>query len=90
MNRRSFLGMAAVGAVATAGVVMTADDHVHRAGDGRGARRVICNGKEVRKAFYADTLNGRVMAYSEPLRIDRATGGVAAYELRGETRVEFI
>lgn len=60
--------------------------HIHTPGDGRGRRKVMVDGQEVKRVVYADTLRGEVRCIDDPIRI---VGGEAAWHtLRGRVTVE--
>ena len=44
---------------------------VHMVGDGRGQRRVLLNGKELRNVVYADTGRGVVRLYDDPPKVHK-------------------
>lgn len=44
---------------------------VHIAGDGRGRRRVLLNGRVVSGVIYADTARGIVRMYDQPPRVHK-------------------
>ena len=62
--------------------------HIHRPDDGRGRRRVLVDGKEMKRVIYADTLIGLVRYYEDPIRLigDKPV----EHETRGRVEVELI
>lgn len=62
--------------------------HIHTPDDGRGMRRVLLNGREVKSVFYADTKKGVVRYYLQPLRLDKWRKTILSRTARGEVRVE--
>ena len=61
---------------------------VHIPGDGRGPRRVTCNGVEVRCVVYADTTRGIVRYHPHPLQIHKH--GKRLIERTKRVKVEVI
>lgn len=66
---------------------MSNPEHIHKAGDGRGRREVLVNGKRVDMVFYADTRRGVVRAYRAPLKLDKWRKRVLTRTLHGAVQV---
>ncbi|MFJ3487741.1 hypothetical protein ACIPL1_30590 [Pseudomonas sp. NPDC090202] len=62
--------------------------HVHTSGDGRGLRRILVDGAEVRDASFADTKLGIVVAADQPVRVLEGTGRIVERVLMGYVCVE--
>ncbi|WP_099475413.1 hypothetical protein [Stenotrophomonas maltophilia] len=62
--------------------------HVHTPGDGRGRRRVLVDGREVKRAVYANTVTGEVRQLEDPIRIEG--NEPAVHTVHGRVEVEFI
>lgn len=65
-------------------------DHIHNINDGRGRRRVLVNGAEVKGAFYADTREGVVLHYDSPPVVAACGTECIQHTLQGKVEVEFI
>lgn len=64
------------------------DSAFHHWNDGRGLRRVLVNGNEVRCVVWADTQRGAVLFYPEPIRMHRnRPGELYGRILRGRVEV---
>lgn len=64
------------------------DSAFHHWNDGRGLRRVLVNGNEVRNAVWADTRRGKVFFYPHPIRMHRNRDGeIYGRILRGSVEV---
>lgn len=62
--------------------------HIHTPGDGRGRRRVLVDGREVKRVVYADTVTGEVRHFEDPIRLEGNEPVV--HTLHGQVEVEFI
>ena len=62
--------------------------HIHKPGDGRGARRVFVDGEAVDRVFYADTRKGFVRAHYQPIRLNRRGESARFYKRRGVVTIE--
>lgn len=62
--------------------------HVHTVGDGRGLRRILVDGVEVRDASFADTELGIVVAMDQPFRVLPGTDRIVECVVMGDVRVE--
>ncbi|HEY7885457.1 MAG TPA: hypothetical protein VIC08_10965 [Cellvibrionaceae bacterium] len=69
-------------------------EHIHTPDDGRGFRRVFCNGKEVPDCNYADTRKGKavflVRGDDGNFKLDRWRKCVIEKTVYGKIEVEFI
>ena len=63
-------------------------NHIHTQDDGRGNRRVLLNGKEVKNVIYADTEKGVVRFYPEPITLSGGCEEILTKELIGTVIVE--
>lgn len=61
--------------------------HIHTADDGRGLRRVLLDGVEVKGCVYADTRRGVVVLMREPLAIRKRDGHLITLRRRGRVEV---
>lgn len=59
---------------------------VHTPRDGRGPRRVLLDGREIRNVIYADTERGIVRFHEEPLCV--VGEEIVSRELKGKVEVE--
>ncbi|HDS1307959.1 TPA: hypothetical protein ACOENG_004301 [Stenotrophomonas maltophilia] len=64
--------------------------NVHTTADGRGKRRVLLDGREIRKVVYADTRKGVVRYYPEPVRIHKHGKRAVMKTKHGKVEVEFV
>ena len=62
--------------------------HVHKHDDGRGPRRVLLNGREVKRVRSADEKRGVVECCHDPLRLDKHKKRILAYRRYGAVVVE--
>lgn len=62
--------------------------HIHTPGDGRGRRRVLVDGREVKRVVYANTVTGEVRHYEDPIRI--VDDEPVTHSMRGHVEVEFV
>ncbi|HJE69828.1 hypothetical protein [Pseudomonas oryzihabitans] len=62
----------------------------HTHSDGRGVRRVFCNGYEVKWALWADTQRGLVCYAPQPVKLKRNSDEIYTRMLRGQVTVEFV
>lgn len=62
----------------------------HSANDGKGRRKVLVNGNEVKRVVWANEEKGLVCCYRYPYQIDRRKDEVKTMLLRGDVKVEFI
>lgn len=60
---------------------------VHVAGDGRGPRRVLCNGVEMERVVYADTVRGIVRYVDGPIQTHKYGKRVIQRTKRGKVEV---
>lgn len=67
---------------------MTQAEHIHTPSDGRGRRRVLVDGQEVKRCTFADTMNGIVRFDLDPLRWEVPGEKFMQGEKRG--RVEIV
>lgn len=65
-------------------------DHIHTPGDGRGIRKVMVNGKEVEKCFYADTKRGIADCYRSPFKVDKWRKRLLSKRYRGKVEVVYV
>lgn len=64
--------------------------NVHRHDDGRGLRRVLLNGREIKRVFYADTRKGVVRQHRDPIQIHKHGKRTVVKTTHGKVEVEFI
>ncbi len=62
----------------------------HSANDGKGRRKVLVNGNEVKRVVWANEEQGLACIYRYPYQIDRRKDEVKTMLLRGDVKVEFI
>lgn len=67
---------------------MTSHDF-HYAGDGRGRRRVLMNGNEIKHVVWADITRGVLLYHPSPLRLHK-NGREEIYSRRLRGRIEVI
>lgn len=64
--------------------------NVHTHDDGRGRRRVLLDGREVKRVVYADTHKGVLRYYPDPIRIHKHGKRAIVKTRHGRVEVEFI
>lgn len=64
-------------------------DHIHIAGDGRGPREVLLNGKPLANVVYADTRNGVVRHHDQPPKVHKHKKRLIERTRRGLVEVRF-
>jgi len=64
-------------------------EHIHTSHDGRGRRRVLVDGREVKRCIYADTRRGIADCYRYPLKIHKHRKRVITQRLRGVVEVRY-
>lgn len=62
-------------------------EHIHTPRDGRGPRRVLVDGREVKRCLYADTRRGIVDCYRYPLKLHKYRKRAITQRLRGVVEV---
>ncbi|EWC39559.1 hypothetical protein [Stutzerimonas stutzeri] len=60
---------------------------IHRAGDGRGVRKVFLDGEEIKMAVFADQKRGIVDRYRQPLKIHSRDERLITERLHGRVEV---
>lgn len=67
------------------------NEDFHYVGDGRGKRKVLVNGNEIKRCVWADVKRGVACFHPHPLRTHkRKRDEVYTRKLRGVITVEFI
>jgi hypothetical protein len=61
---------------------------IHTPNDGKGSRRVLVNGKEVRRCFFADTHRGIADCYRHPIKLNKWKKRALSRRMRGVVVVE--
>lgn len=67
-----------------------APDQAHTPGDGRGGRRVLLNGKVIKRVLYADPKKGKVRVHDDPPKLHKHGKRFIERTLRGIVVVEPI
>lgn len=60
---------------------------IHRFDDGRGVRKVLLDGQEIKMAVFADQKRGIVDRFRQPLTVRRRDGQLITERLRGRVEV---
>lgn len=68
---------------------MNYPDHIHTIDSYPPVKRVFVDGKEVKKAFYADTKKGFVRCYDDPVKLHKHGKRLITRTIRGDVTVEF-
>ena len=63
---------------------------IHKYDDGLGFRNVFCNGKLVDNVFYADTSEGFLLFYPQPVRVAKGKDFIYTRKLTGTITVDFL
>lgn len=60
---------------------------IHHPDDGRGVRKVLLDGQEIKMAVFADQQRGIVDRYRQPLTIDKRSQSLITERLHGRVEV---
>lgn len=63
--------------------------HIHRVHDGLPRRRVFCDGEEIKRCIFADTIVGIVQFYGDELVMNEARDGFVLHQKKGKVEVYF-
>ncbi len=66
---------------------MNHPDHIHTIDTYPHVRQVFVNGKEVKNAFYADTVKGLVRYYDDPAKMHKHGKRAITRTIRGDVTV---
>lgn len=64
-------------------------EHIHTPDDGRGRRKVILNGKELKNVVFADTRKGKVRFVDDPPKVHKHKKRVITRTKYGTVEVVF-